>query len=44
MLVRFDSPGHEWHRYGFRSWRGRFYFTVGEREGDLWSTTLEAGR
>jgi hypothetical protein len=43
-LVRFDPPGHEWHRYGFRSWRGRFYVTMGEREGDLWSTTVEAER
>jgi serine/threonine-protein kinase len=44
LLVRFGPPGHDWHRYGFRSWRGRFYFTVGEQEGDLWSTTVEAER
>jgi Tol biopolymer transport system component len=42
LLVRFGPPGHEWHRYGFRSWRGRFYFTLGEPEGNLWSTTVEA--
>jgi hypothetical protein len=44
LLVRFGPPGHDWHRYGFRSWRGRFYFTSGEREGNLWSTTVEAER
>jgi len=44
LLVRFEPAGHQWHRYGFRSWRGRFYFTMGEREGDLWSTTVEAER
>jgi hypothetical protein len=44
LVVRFGPPGHDWHRYGIRSWRGRFYFTVGEQEGDLWSTTVEAER
>jgi hypothetical protein len=44
LLVRFDVPGHDWHRYGFRTFRGRFYFTEGEREGDLWSTSVSAGR
>jgi dipeptidyl aminopeptidase/acylaminoacyl peptidase len=44
LLVRFEPPGHEWHRYGFQAYRGRFYFTMGEREGDLWSTSVEAGR
>jgi Tol biopolymer transport system component len=44
LLVRFGPPGHDWHRYGFRSWRGRFYFTLGEPEGNLWSTTVEAER
>jgi serine/threonine-protein kinase len=42
LLIRFGPPGHDWHRYGFRNWRGRFYFTTGEPEGDLWSTTVEA--
>jgi serine/threonine-protein kinase len=44
LLVRFDDPGREWHRYGFGAFGGRFYFTLGDRQSDLWTTTLDLGR
>ena len=44
LLVRFDDPRREWHRYGFAAIRGRFYFTLGDRQSDLWSTSVEEGR
>jgi serine/threonine-protein kinase len=36
LLVRFDDPTREWHRFGFKVRRGRFYFTVGDRQSDVW--------
>ena len=44
LLVRFDDPVHEWHRYGFGAFRGRFYLTLGDRESDLWTTTVSSER
>jgi len=44
LLVRFDDPGREWHRYGFGASGGRFYFTLGDRQSDLWMTSVGAGR
>ena len=44
LLVRFDEPGREWHRYGFGAYRGRFYFTLGDRQSDLWMTSVEQKR
>jgi serine/threonine-protein kinase len=41
LLVRFDDPTREWHRFGFKTRRGRFYFTVGDRQSDVWMA--EAG-
>jgi hypothetical protein len=34
----------EWHRYGFAAFRGRFYFTPGDRQSDLWTTSVAADR
>ncbi len=44
LLVRFDDPTREWHRFGFKTRRGRFYFTVGDRQSDLWMADAEKGR
>jgi hypothetical protein len=44
LLVRFDDPGPEWHRYGFAAFGGRFYFTLGDRQSDLWTTSVGVGR
>ena len=41
LLVRFDDPAREWHRFGFKTRRGRFYFTVGDRQSDLWMADVE---
>lgn len=42
--VRFDESGREWHRYGFGAFGGRFYFTLGDRQSDLWMTSIGEGR
>jgi dipeptidyl aminopeptidase/acylaminoacyl peptidase len=44
LLVRFDDPAREWHRYGFRARGGRFYFTVGDRQSDIWTAEVELVR
>ena len=44
LLARFDDPAREWHRYGFAEFGGRFYFTLGDRQSDLWTTTVDVGR
>lgn len=36
IAMRFDDPTRPWHRYGFRVFRDRFYFTVGDRQSHLW--------
>ncbi len=36
VAVRFNDPTRPWHRYGFRVRAGRFYFTLGDRESDIW--------
>jgi serine/threonine-protein kinase len=41
LLVRFDDPTREWHRFGFKARRGRFYFTVGDRQSDVWMAETE---
>jgi WD40-like Beta Propeller Repeat len=41
LLVRFDEPTREWHRFGFNVRRGRFYFTVGDRQSDVWVAEAE---
>jgi hypothetical protein len=44
LLVRLDDPGREWHSYGFAALGGRFYFTLGDRQSDLWTATVVVGR
>jgi len=44
LLVRFDDPQREWHRFGFKARRGRLYFTVGDRQSDVWVAEVEGGR
>jgi hypothetical protein len=41
--VRFDDPIRTWHRYGFQPFPDRLYFTLGERESDVWAADLTAG-
>jgi serine/threonine-protein kinase len=36
IVLRFDDPTRPWHRYGFRARAGRFYFTLGDRQSDIW--------
>jgi eukaryotic-like serine/threonine-protein kinase len=40
LLVRFDDPNRPWHRYGFAARGGRFYFTVGDRQSDIWAAEV----
>jgi hypothetical protein len=42
LLVRFDDPTRDWHRFGFKSRRGRFYFTVGDRQSDVWMADVDS--
>jgi Tol biopolymer transport system component len=44
LLVRFDDPTREWHRFGFKARRGKFYFTVGDRQSDVWIAEAEFTR
>ena len=40
MLVSFDEPGREWHRFGFVAHEGRFWFTMGDRQSDVWAAEV----
>jgi Tol biopolymer transport system component len=42
--VRFDDLGRPWHRSGFGIHGGRFYFTLGDRQSDLWMTEIAGSR
>jgi eukaryotic-like serine/threonine-protein kinase len=44
LLVRLDDPARDWHRYGFAAFAGRLYFTLGDRQSDLWTASVDAGR
>jgi serine/threonine-protein kinase len=44
LMVRFDDPTREWHRFGFVARGGRFYFTVGDRQSDVWAAEVEASK
>jgi serine/threonine-protein kinase len=44
LLVRFDDPSREWHRYGFAAYGARFYFTLGDRQSDIWSMAVAVRR
>ena len=43
LLVTFDDPTREWHRYGFRARHGKFWFTLGDRQSDIWQMDIAAG-
>lgn len=43
-LVRFDDPSRPWHRIGFRVHGGRFYFTIGDQQSDVWMAELSVAR
>ena len=36
VAVRFDDPLRPWHRFGFRFSGGRMFFTLGDRQSDIW--------
>jgi hypothetical protein len=45
LLVRFDDPAREWHRYGFVASGGQFYVTLGNQQSDIWTANVgERGR
>jgi len=44
VLVRFDDPSRPWHRYGFQVHGGRFYFTLGDLQSDIWVADVERKR
>jgi hypothetical protein len=43
-MVHFDDPTREWDRFGFVARGGRFYFTVGDRQSDVWAAEVEPAR
>jgi hypothetical protein len=43
LLVRFDNPAREWHRYGFLAARGQFYVTLGDQQSDIWTASVSEG-
>ena len=40
LAVRFDDPARPWHQNGFRVHGNRFYFTLGDRQSDVWMTEI----
>jgi eukaryotic-like serine/threonine-protein kinase len=44
LTVKFDDPSRPWHPYGFRAHGGQFYFTVGDRQSDVWTTEVMGSR
>jgi eukaryotic-like serine/threonine-protein kinase len=40
LEVEFDDPTRQWHRYGFLVRGGRFYFTLGDRQSDVWAAEV----
>ena len=41
LMVRFDDPSRPWHRYGFSARGGKFYFTIGDRQSDIWAAEVD---
>jgi hypothetical protein len=41
LKVRFDDPNRPWHRYGFSARGGKFYFTIGDRQSDIWAAEVD---
>ncbi|MCI0372271.1 MAG: hypothetical protein L0214_13090, partial [candidate division NC10 bacterium] len=44
LVMRFEDPSRPWHPFGFRVHGGRFYFTVGDRQSDIWTTEVGDSR
>jgi Tol biopolymer transport system component len=44
LVVRFDDPSRPWHRDAFRVHGGRFYFTIGDQQSDIWMTEAMSSR
>jgi Tol biopolymer transport system component len=44
LTVRFDDPSRPWNQFGFRVHGSRFYFTVGDRQSDVWMTEVTGSR
>ncbi len=44
LAMRFDDPSRPWHQNGFRVHGGRFYFTLGDRQSDIWTTEIVGSR
>jgi hypothetical protein len=44
LVVRFDDPTRPPHRSGFQVHRGRFYFTLGDQQSDIWMTEVKGSR
>ena len=40
VAIRFDDPARPWHRFGFRVAAGRVFFTLGDRQSDIWVADL----
>jgi len=36
VVLRFDNPTRPWHRFGFRVAAGKMFFTLGDRQSDIW--------
>ncbi len=43
LMVRFDDPAREWHRYGFLAFRRQFYLTLGDQQSDIWTAKVSEG-
>ena len=44
LAMRFDDPARPWHQNGFRVHGGRFYFTLGDRQSDVWTAEIVGSR
>ncbi len=44
LTARFDDPSRPWHPFGFRVHDSGFYFTVGDRQSDVWTTEVMGAR
>jgi eukaryotic-like serine/threonine-protein kinase len=40
VVVRFDDPTRRWHPFGYRVRADRMFFTLGDRESDVWVVDL----
>jgi hypothetical protein len=40
LTVRFDDPSRPWHQFDICVHGGRFYFTLSNRQSDVWTTEV----